>query len=230
MDNRRLETALGLQFHDRGLLRQALVHRSFLNEQGGSSLDSYERLEFLGDSVLELVISTELYQRMPEAGEGELSKVRSALVRDDSLSRLASQLNLGDFLLLGKGAEATGGRESNSVLAAAFEAVVAAVYLDCGYDEARRLILEVMAAELNKLSQRETAEENPKGLLQEHFQGRRQPPPRYQVISTEGPEHSPIFTVEVLVSDEVIGTGRGGKKADAERAAAQDALSRLSQQ
>jgi ribonuclease III len=208
-------------------LRQALVHRSFLNEQGGSSLDSYERLEFLGDSVLELVISTELYQRMPDAGEGELSKVRSALVRDDSLSRFASQLNLGEFLRLGKGAEATGGRESTSVLAAVFEAIVAAVYLDCGYNEARRLILQVVGAELDKLCQRGGAPENPKSLLQEYFQGMGRPVPRYQLVAVEGPDHNPVFKIHVLVEGEVVGTGQGGKKSDAERAAAQDALNRI---
>ena len=223
----RLEASLGLRFKDRGLLRQALVHRSYLNEQGGSPLDSYERMEFLGDAVLELVISAELYRRLPQLSEGELTKSRAALVCRESLFQVAQRLKLGDYLLLGKGEESTGGRERDSILAAAFESLVAAVYLDQGQEQAQRFILQVMEKELEDFCQQGTAPENPKSRLQEHLQGLGGASPRYQTVSQEGPDHTPMFTVEVLQGDEVIGTGQGGKKADAERAAARDALSRL---
>jgi ribonuclease III len=223
----RLEKIIGLRFHDQGLLQQALVHRSLLNEQGGSSLDSYERLEFLGDAVLSLIISTELYLRMPQATEGQLSKGRAALVNDESLSHFTRRLNLGDFLLLGRGADATGGRESDSILADCFEALVAAIYLDQGYPEARRFVLQVMKQELDESCRLGTPQENPKSRLQEYYQGRGRPAPRYRIVTTEGPDHNPVFTVEVSVDEQVVGTGRGGKKADAERAAAQDALARV---
>jgi len=225
-----LEHSLGLRFKDQGLLRQALVHRSYLNEQGGSSLDSYERMEFLGDAVLELVISTELYRRLPQLTEGELTKNRAGLVCRESLSQVAQRLGLGDYLLLGKGEESTGGRERDSILAAAFESLVAAVYLDQGQARARQFILQVMDQELQNFCQPGAPPENPKSRLQELLQAMGADSPRYQTVLKEGPDHTPIFTVEVLKGDEVIGTGQGRKKSDAERAAARDALSRLEQQ
>ncbi|MEE3142783.1 MAG: ribonuclease III domain-containing protein, partial [Chloroflexota bacterium] len=125
MTGQRLESALGLKFRDPALLQQALVHRSLLNEQGGLPEDSYERMEYLGDAVLELTVSTELFRRFPLLNEGDLTKLRSSLVRGDSLAKVARRLNLGDFILLGKGEETMGGRQRDSILAAAFEAVVA---------------------------------------------------------------------------------------------------------
>jgi len=222
----RLASSLGLQFSDQGLLQQALVHRSFINEQNGTPLESYERMEFLGDAVLELVISTELYQQLPQLPEGELTKIRSSLVCGESLAKAAQSLELGSFLLLGRGEEASGGRQRESILAAAFEALVAAIYLDQGYTQAQEFILKALQPDLAVLYQKGASPDNPKSMLQEHVQGQGRPAPRYQLVSSEGPDHSPIFTVEVLVGDEVMGTGNGGKKADAERAAARDALSR----
>jgi ribonuclease-3 len=226
----RLDASLGLQFKDRGLLRQALVHRSYLNEQGGSPLDSYERMEFLGDAVLELVISTELYRRLPRLTEGELTKGRAGLVCRESLAQVAQRLRLGDYLLLGKGEESTGGRERDSILAATFESLVAAVYLDQGQERAWQFILQVMDQELQDFCQQGAPPDNPKSRLQEFLQAAGVDSPRYQTVSKEGPDHTPVFTVEVLKGDQVIGTGQGGKKSDAERAAARDALSRLEQQ
>lgn len=222
-----LEKILGLSFRDRDLLRQALAHRSYLNEQDGSSLDSYERMEFLGDAVLELVVSNELYQRLPLLNEGELTKARAALVCRESLSQLAQTLSLGEFLLLGKGEEAAGGRQRESLLAAVFEAVVAAIYLDQGYDQARRFILSTLTEQLDEVCRRGAPPENPKSQLQEYFQGLGRPSPRYRLVSAEGPDHSPVFTIEAVVEDQVVGTGQGGKKAEAERSAALDALGRV---
>ena len=222
----RLESALGLKFRDPELLQQALVHRSLLNEQGGQPEDSYERLEYLGDAVLELTVSTELFRRFPLLNEGDLTKLRSALVRRESLAKVARRLSLGDFLLLGKGEENTGGRQRDSILAAAFEAVVAAVYLDQGYDQASRFVAQSLDPELEQISQQGTPPDNPKSGLQERVQAIGCSTPKYRLASSEGPDHRPLFTVEVLVDGEVAGTGQGGKRSDAEQSAARDALSR----
>ena len=222
-----LEKILGLSFRDRDLLRQALAHRSYLNEQDGSSLDSYERMEFLGDAVLELVVSNELYQRLPHLSEGELTKARAALVCRESLSQLAQSLSLGEFLLLGKGEEAGGGRQRESLLAAVFEAVVAAIYLDQGYDQARRFILSTLTEQLDEVCRRGTPPENPKSKLQEMVQRQGLNPPKYRLVSSEGPDHGPVFTVEVLVDGRVVGDGAGGKKSEAEGAAAEAALAAM---
>lgn len=222
----RLEATLGLSFRDQGLLQQALIHRSYLNEQGGSPLDSYERLEFLGDAVLDLVVSTEIYHRLPQLTEGELSKIRAGLVCGESLSQAAKDMDLGPYISLGKGEEASGGRERESILEAVFEALVAAIFLDRGFASARSFILKWLEPGLEAVFQRRKPSPNPKSALQEFFQGQGKPAPHYQLVSASGPDHCPEFTVEVLVGDEVIGAGRGGKKAEAERAAALDALTR----
>ena len=223
-----LEAALGLKFRDPGLLRQALVHRSFLNEQAGEPSQSYERLEFLGDSVIELTVSTELFRRFPLFSEGELTKQRAALVRSESLAALARRLGVGEFLVLGKGEEANGGREKDSILAASFEAVVAAVYLDQDYDHAKRFVLRLLEPQLEVLQAEGPPTENSKTRLQEHVQSKGIPSPRYNLISTEGPDHAPSFTVEVLVDGQSIGIGRGGRRNDAEQNAAAHALRQLS--
>ncbi len=223
-----LQPLLGVQFKDPELLHLALVHRSFLNEAGGASLESYERLEFLGDAVLGLVISTELYRRLPRLPEGDLTKRRATLVCRESLALVAQRLRLGEFLLLGRGEEASGGRRRDTILAAVFESVVAAVYLDRDYAAAKRFILRVMRQELEELSQEEDVPpDNPKSRLQELLQGQGRPAPHYRLMATEGPDHSPTFTVQALVLEEVIGQGQAGKKSDAERAAARDALGRV---
>ena len=227
MTTERLEPALGLKFRDPKLLRQALVHRSFLNEQGGPPTDSYERLEYLGDAVIELTVSTELFRRFPMLSEGDLTKSRAALVCGESLARIARRLQLGEFLLLGKGEEATGGRRRDSILAAAFESVVAAIYLDQDFDHASRFVLQAMEPELEEFFRQGLPPENPKSQLQEYVQALGRPAPRYKLLSTEGPDHQPVFTVEVTVEDEAVGEGRGGNRADAERSAAEDALVRL---
>ena len=190
-------------------------------------MDSYERLEFLGDAVIELVVSTRLYEFMPNDSEGDLTKARATLVCGESLARIAGRLGIGDHLLLGKGEEATGGRHRESTLAAAMEAVVAAVYLDQGFEAARSFIMRIMAPELDRFFHQGTPPDNPKSRLQEYVQGMGRATPHYQLASSQGPDHEPWFNVDVLVEGEVIGRGQGGKKADAERAAATDALGRI---
>lgn len=219
-----LEASLGTTFTDRGLLRQALVHRSYLNEHDGSPLDSYERMEFLGDAVLELIISTELYRNLPHVTEGELTKGRSSLVCRASLARAARRLSLGRHLSLGKGEVESGGHDRESILEETFESLVAAIYLDQGYDSARRFVLHALGSDLAEICRRGRALDNPKSRLQELVQGLGLPTPRYQLVSSDGPDHQPVFTVHVLVGEEVLGQGSGNRKTDAERAAAQVAL------
>ena len=227
MKSGHLEAVLGLEFRDRRLLEQALVHGSYANEQGWPLSYSYERLEYLGDAVVELVVSEELYRRCPDHSEGELTKGRAALVRGDTLAKIAARQRLGQFLKLGRGEESNGGRLRESTLAAVFEAVVAAVYLDRGYAGAQQFILETMAPELEEFLGGNIPRENAKSSLQELVQGLGKLAPRYRLLASEGPDHGPVFTVEVVVEDEVLGVGRGGSKAAAERSAAENALASL---
>ena len=225
-----LETALGFSFKDPSLLHQALVHLSYCNEHGLEPADSYERMEFLGDAVLELAVSTELYLRFPDADEGELTKTRSSLVRRETLAKIARRIDLGSYLFVGKGVETTNGRQQDSVLAAAFEALIAAVYIDQGNEFTRQVILRLFDTELAHAQQSGGPPENPKSLLQELVQGQGLDPPTYDLVSSEGPDHVPVFTVNVLVNGQVVGTGAGGKKSEAEGAAAQAALAALTEQ
>ena len=221
------ESLLGFRFRDPSLFRRALVHRSYCNEHGLDATESYERLEFLGDAVLELTVSAHLYRQFPGADEGQLTKARSWLVRGEVLAQVARRWGLGDLLLVGRGVEASGGRDQDSVLAAAVEAVIAAVYLDQGMEAARDFISINMIDELASMSLAGPPPENPKSRLQEYLQGQGRPTPTYHETGREGPPHCPTFTVKVMVGDKVVGSGQGGKKADAERASAADALRHL---
>ena len=215
---------LGFQFRDPSLFERALIHRSYCNEHGMDAAQSYERLEFLGDAVLELIISAHLYGLFPDADEGQLTKSRSSLVRGKVLAGVARRLNLGQMLLVGHGVEASGGRDQDSVLAAALEAVIAAVYLDQGLEAASQFVNRHMAPELADIIQRGAPPENPKSRLQELLQGLGKPAPVYRLKGREGPDHSPVFSVEAVVGETVIGVGQGGRKSDAERSAAEVAM------
>ena len=225
-----LEHTLGFSFKDPSLLHQALVHLSYCNENGLDQSESYERLEFLGDAVLELAVSTELYLRFPNADEGELTKTRSSIVRRETLAQIARRIDLGSYLFVGKGIESSSARQLESVLAAAFEALVAAVYIDQGNEFTRALILRLIEPELTQAEQMEGPPENPKSQLNELIQGQGLKTPTYELVSSKGPDHGPVFTVNVLVNGQVVGTGAGGKKAEAEVAAARSALAALSGQ
>ena len=222
-----LELLLGFRFRDPSIFQRAITHRSFCNEQGLEDTESYERMEFLGDAVLELTVSEELYRRFPDFLEGRLTKTRSALVNGEALAKVADSLGLGPLLLVGNGVDSTGGRQQESVLAAAFEAMVAAVYLDQGLDRAREFVLRVMADHFDEAVREGTPPENPKSRLQEHLQSQGIQTPKYRLAGSKGPDHGPVFTVEVLVDGEVIGIGRGGKKSEAEAQAARAALEEL---
>lgn len=220
-----LQQTLGIRFNDPSLLEQALVHSSYVNENPGIAT-SNERLEFLGDAILGFIIAEELYQRFPQFSEGEMTKLRSFLVRRDALSRIARAINLGNYLYLGRGEEASGGRRKPANLARALEAIIAAIFLDQGSTAARDFVLRLVDKELNKvLSQ--GIEPDYKSQLQELVQARHQQTPVYQVIEAVGPDHDRRFTVEVRVGDTILGRGSGKSKKAAEAEAARSALDQL---
>ncbi len=220
------EKALGVDFKNIALLQQALVHSSFINENPAYVSGHNERLELLGDAVLGLIVAEELYRSSPDLTEGEMTRLRAALVRRDTLARVARSIGLGDFLYMGKGEEAGGGRSKATNLAGALEAVVAAVYLDCGIAAARDMVARLFAAEWPKLAG-PGAGVDCKSRLQEFTQSRFQQAPAYRLVAEAGQPHDPVFTVEVCVSDRVVATGSGRSKKLAETEAARAALERL---
>ncbi|MGD0764705.1 MAG: ribonuclease III [Dehalococcoidia bacterium] len=222
-----LEKRLSLKFRNPPLLQQALVHRSYLNEMPESGLESNERLEFLGDAVLGLVVGSKLYDDYPEHSEGQLTELRVALVRRETLARVAKSLSLGDYLFLGRGEESAGGRGRVSNLSAAYEAVVGAVFVDGGMDKARRFIVRSLTSELAALPKGKNIPADPKSRLQELLQARFQRAPVYRVVRDEGPDHSKVFTVQVWGGRKALGVGQGKSKQQAEKEAARQALDKL---
>jgi ribonuclease-3 len=223
-----LQKALGVKIKDIELLRQALIHSSYINENPAFSPGHNERLELLGDAVLGLIVAEELYRSSPDLTEGEMTRLRAVLVNRDALARVAQGISLGDFLFLGKGEEAGGGRGKPTNLAGALEAVIGAVYLDRGFSNARDVTMGLLADEWSKLDKRDlTADADFKSRLQELAQSRFQQAPSYRLVAAVGPQHDPMFTVEVSVNGEIVGTGSGRSKKLAEMAAAREALERL---
>ena len=221
-----LQEILGVSFKDPSRLEQALVHSSYINENPDFAPTSNERLEFLGDAVLGLVVAEKLYQDLPSFTEGEMTKLRAALVRRDTLARAARAISLGDYLYLGKGEEASGGRRKPVNLAGALEAVIAAIFLDQGSATAKNFILRLFNKELQKVVS-QGAGVDYKSQLQELIQAREQQTPAYYVIEAKGPDHDRRFTVEVRAGDTVLGRGSGKSKKEAETEAARSALERL---
>ncbi|MBQ9808342.1 MAG: ribonuclease III [Ruminococcus sp.] len=220
MEIGRLEETIGYTFRNKELIYQALSHSSYANERkhpGGSN----ERLEFLGDSVLSIVVSDYLYKNLNVA-EGELTKLRASLVCEKSLHIFARQIHLGDYLMLGKGEENTGGRERPSILADAFEAVIAAIYLDGGLEAAAKHILHFMPEDI-KVTQKPVFSDF-KTVLQEIVQKNPEEKVEYVLIGEEGPDHNKRFVVEVRLNSQVIGKGKGRSKKEAEQLAAREAL------
>jgi ribonuclease-3 len=218
----KLQKTMGIRFNDRSLLEQALIHSSYINENPGFALDSNERLEFFGDAILGFIIAEDLYQRFPNLDEGGMTKLRSSVVCRDALARTARTIKLGDYLYLGRGEEASGGRRKPANLASALEAIIAAIFLDQGLDAARDFVLRATGQELNK-----RAEVDYKSRLQELLQARQRPQPTYKVVAVAGPDHDRKFTVEVRVGGKVLGRGSGKSKKAAETKAARSALARL---
>jgi ribonuclease III len=222
-----LQEKTGIAFHDPSLLRLALVHSSYINENPGASVSSNERLEFVGDAVLGLVIAEELYHNFPESSEGQLTRLRSALVRREVLAAIARRIDLGEYLLLGKGEIAGGGTTRLVNLAGALEAFIASVYFDQGLEIARDFILKLFGPDIYKLAH-QGADTDYKSLLQEIVQSRTQLTPSYHVIESSGPDHDRQFTVEVKAGKATLGRGVGKSKKAAEIEAARLALENLS--
>ncbi|MFC2010470.1 ribonuclease III [Chloroflexota bacterium] len=221
-----LQKNLGVIFKDASLLEQALTHSSYINENPGSTFPSNERLEFLGDAVLGLIVSEKLYRDYPHLTEGGMTKLRSALVRQETLARIARIIGLGGYLYLGRGEEASGGRQKPANLACALEAVIAAIFLDRGQSGAMEFILKSFNAELEK-AVNQGMRTDYKSELQELTQSREQQAPAYHLIEATGPDHGKIFTVEVRLGKTVLGRGSGKSKKAAETEAARTALERL---
>ena len=218
-----LEEKLGYQFRDRGLLEHAMTHSSYANEHRGAGLTSNERLEFLGDSVLGVVVADYLFQKHPDMPEGELTRTRAALVCEGSLHEVAKSLNLGRYLRLGKGEDAGGGRRRPSILADATEAMLAAVYLDGGMEAVRPIIRALI---LDK-EREKSADRDYKTALQELVQRKPGASVSYRLVRETGPDHCRSFEMEASVDGKVIGTGEGRTKKEAEQMAAKAALEKL---
>ena len=217
-----LEEKLGYTFQDPSLLENALTHSSRANESRGK-LASNERLEFLGDSILGMVVADHLYRSHPDLPEGDLTRTRAALVCEESLVEVARELNLGEYLRLGKGESAGGGRDRPSIQADAVEAVLAAVYLDGGIEAARTLIERILLRQIPAVEERRDY----KTTLQEVVQRRNGQVLTYHMVDQRGPDHNKTFLFEVRLNDAVIGRGEGHSKKEAEQAAAKDALSSM---
>ena len=217
---------LGISFRQEYLLEQAFVHSSYSNENPDFAWPSNERLEFLGDAVLNFIVTEKLYEEFPKLPEGELTEIRASLVCRDTLADLASSLKLGDWLLLGRGEETSGGRTKASNLANAMEALIGALYLDQGLAKARRFILRQLKPELGKIKAGKTTP-NYKALVQDLIQGQRRPTPIYRLVEATGPDHSKQFTAEILVEGKALGRGTGRNKKVAESQAARAAWEKL---
>ena len=222
-----LEEKIGIEFHDKGLLRKALTHRSYLNEaETHQPLEDNERLEYLGDALLDFIVAEMLCERFPEFREGPLTDVRAALVRSESLARLARQIDLGSYLYMGHGEAASGGRDREATLCAAFEALMGAIYLDHGLEVARDFVLPLLETMLPQVMEM-ALRKDPKSRLQELAQARGMGTPRYREIAQEGPAHRRVFTIGAYIGDIEYGRGKGSSKQAAGQAAAAEALKRL---
>lgn len=219
-----IESQIGYKFTDHQLLALAFVHRSFVNENRDITIHN-ERLEFLGDSVLGMLVAEHLYRYFPETPEGELSYLRSRLVEASSCVAYIQKLNVSQYLLLGKGERMNDGRGRESILADFFEAIIGAIYLDGGLDAAKNFLFENFKNEINGILK--TPVRNWKAILQDYCQKKYQKGPEYHVLEESGPDHRKTFRISVHIKDKPMGYGTGSSKKEAQQAAAADALSHL---
>jgi len=218
-----LEEKLGLKFHNSELLKRALIHRSYLSENPKAGLQSNERLEFLGDAVLELVVSEFLFGRLPDKPEGELTKWRSILVNTKMLSKVARELGVNKFLFLSKGEILSNGSGKASILANCMEALIGAIYIDQGLDAARKFIEENITSHFEDFAGNNYIF-NPKGRFQEEAQKRGRGTPTYEILDERGPDHAKNFKVGVFLAGRIVAEGEGHSKQEAEENAARKAL------
>lgn len=221
----KLQKVVKVKFKDKSLLNRALIHRSYVNETK-SSLKDNERLEYLGDSVLAVVINEYLFKRYEEYLEGDLAKIKSAVVSEATLSKIASEINLGSYILMGKGEERSGGRTRTSILANTLEAVIGAIYLDAGLKVSKRFILSLFKKDIERIDKLSYLRD-PKTTLQEFVQGKYKQRPVYEVIKESGPDHKKEFTVGLVVNGKEIAVGTGTSKRKAEMEAAKKVLQEI---
>jgi ribonuclease-3 len=226
LDLSKLEKTIGVTFKNRVLLKEALTHRSYLNENPSWGIPHNERMEYLGDAVLELVITEELYNRFPLYSEGQLTSLRAALVNYLILADIAKGMGLENFILLSRGEAKDVGRARDVILANAFEALIGAIYLDLSYQEAKSFVKNYVMARLDEILKKKLYID-PKSLLQERIQEQLKITPTYKVLEEKGPDHQRIFTVGVYFGDKLIASGEGPSKQIAEIEAAQNALKLL---
>ncbi len=213
------------KFTNEKLLELAFIHRSYLNESKNVD-ESNERLEFLGDSILSFVVSEHLYNAYPDFDEGILTNLRSLVVNTKSLAKLAKKHQFGKYLKLSRGEEDSGGRENDSIMANTFESVIGAIFLDQGIEAVKTFLHAVLIPEIETYVQKKVFKD-PKSLLQEHVQARKQNSPAYKVLHEEGPAHAKQFTIGVFVGDTLMGEGKGKSKQEAEEQAAEQALEKI---
>lgn len=223
---KQLSEKMGIAFEDVSLLHKALTHTSYANEFKMYTVEHNERLEFLGDAILDAVISDELFRRYPSLPEGELTKARATIVCEGSLADSAHTIGIGQYLLLGRGENASGGRERASILADAFEAIIGAIYIDSGLESCRKFVLKYLGTDLDKINLGHYSRDY-KTLLQEVVQKKPDQHIQYSLLNETGPDHNKEFTISVAINDETFGIGIGKSKKDAEQKAARQALTKL---
>lgn len=223
---RAVEKRISYSFKKKEILRRALTHKSYANERRWEASQHNERLEFLGDAVLELAVSEFLMERFPDYSEGELSKLRAGIVNERQLTELAREIELGTYLYLGRGEEQTSGREKSSLLADTYEALLGGIYLDGGYKKVKKIIHRQYARLLDKTPVQHFYRDY-KTDLQERSQAQFRSIPRYRLAGERGPDHSKTFEVELYIRDRLMGRGSGRSKKEAEQAAAREALDEL---
>lgn len=221
-----LEKKLGHNFKNKDLLREALTHRSYLNENPKWGLPHNERMEFLGDAVLELSVTEELFNRYPDSAEGQLTSLRAALVNYIMMAGIAREINLDQYVLLSRGEAKDTGRARDVILANAIEAIIGAVYLDSDYKAVKKMVTELVTAHLDEVIKKGLFRD-PKSLLQEKTQAAEKITPVYKVLSETGPDHAKVFKVGVYIGEQLLATGAGPSKQEAEVEAAREALKKL---
>lgn len=221
-----VEEVINIKFNNKSLLKQALTHTSYAHESFNDKSFHNERLEFLGDAVLELIISQYLYESFPELPEGELTKLRANIVCEASLVKGAQKINLGRYIFLGKGELSMGGRERPSILADALESLIGSLYVDQGYNIAKRKALELLGSVIDEI-EKGIINKDYKTLVQEYFQRINYSTPRYEIVKETGPDHDKVFEAQVVVNNQVLGKGKGKSKKEAEQSAACMAWDRL---
>ena len=218
-----LEKKLKIQFKDKNLLKSAFIHRSYLNEHEEEKLSNNERLEFLGDAILGLVVSRHLYEAYPKSPEGDLTNYRSSLVNAKTLSKAAGSISLGDYLFLSKGEEATGGRQRQYILANTFESLIGAIFLDIGIDKVNIFIKDNLLGYLSEIIEKRLYKDF-KSHLQEKSQESFSLTPTYKLVKEEGPDHAKTFKIAVLLDKKKVAEGTGNSKQEAQQEAAKSAL------